>query len=496
MTKMAKKPSPIVIIGASNANGADSKTDALVAHNLDVAVLSIVTTQASQKEGGVEDQHSSRVAHVAAQLQCINFDQVSVVKIGLLGSAALIKTVAKLIPQHVDIVLDLVISSCGERRLSEAVKKALMKLLIPRARIVTSNAQALSDLCALEVNDLPSLLDGGRALLALGAKAVFAKGGIVGECNTLSTDIYCDARQSYALSSERWQGVDSLCDTQCGTAAVITCLLNQGTNMDDALVMAKGLINQAIALAEESSDGRYRAEVSSLISHHRYVPKRHPIGDLPDFIFPDCGTNSLGIYPVVDSAEWIEKLLPLGVSTIQLRIKQDSPDHIEHQVSEAIRLCKGKHIRLFINDHWQLAIKHAAYGIHLGQEDIETADLRAIAAAGLRLGISSHCWWEVARALAIAPSYLALGPIYATSSKDMPWVPQGVDAVRQWVSLMDGAIPLVAIGGIDYDRARLLKQTGVGSVAMISAITQAPDYQQATRKLLKLWQADEDRNES
>jgi len=207
--------------------------------------------------------------------------------------------------------------------------------------------------------------------------------------------------------------------------------------------------------------------------------------------FTSCNSkppnNKLGIYPVVDSVEWLEKLIPLGIETIQLRIKDQKPEDVENDIIAAIKLGHEHKVRVFINDYWPLAVKHNAYGIHLGQEDLDDADMKTIADSGCRLGVSTHSYTEVARALQIDPSYLALGPIFATTSKDMPWIPQGVPAVQNWVGLLNDDYPLVAIGGINFERAKELKQTGIGSVAMISEITKADDYQTATNDLLKLW---------
>lgn len=126
--------------------------------------------------------------------------------------------------------------------------------------------------------------------------------------------------------------------------------------------------------------------------------------------------------------------------------------------------------------------------MHLGQEDLHDANLIEIEQAGLRLGISTHSYWELARALAINPSYIALGPVFETTSKQMPFSPQGIERVKLWTKLLGDNYPLVAIGGIDQQRAETLKQTGVGSVAMISAITQADDYKKATKDLVSIWQ--------
>lgn len=195
--------------------------------------------------------------------------------------------------------------------------------------------------------------------------------------------------------------------------------------------------------------------------------------------------KKLGIYPVVDSVEWIERLLKIGVTTLQLRIKDKQPDDVEQEIIEAIKLGKQYHARLFINDYWQLAIKHHAYGVHLGQEDLDIADLNAIKQSGLRLGISTHDEVELQRAKTLRPSYIALGHIFPTTTKDMPSKPQGLKALKHQVEQTPD-FPTVAIGGISLERVPDVVATGVGSVALVSAITKAPDWQQVTRKLLEL----------
>lgn len=195
--------------------------------------------------------------------------------------------------------------------------------------------------------------------------------------------------------------------------------------------------------------------------------------------------KKLGLYPVVDSVEWIERLLKTGVTTLQLRIKDKQPDDVEQEIIEAIKLGKQYHARLFINDYWQLAIKHHAYGVHLGQEDLDVADLNAIKQSGLRLGISTHDEVELQRAKTLRPSYIALGHIFPTTTKDMPSKPQGLKALRHQVEQTPD-FPTVAIGGISLERVPDVVATGVGSVALVSAITKAPDWQQVTRKLLEL----------
>lgn len=193
----------------------------------------------------------------------------------------------------------------------------------------------------------------------------------------------------------------------------------------------------------------------------------------------------LGLYPVVETVEWIDRLLACGVRTIQLRIKDRQEDEVEQQIADAIALGTRYNARLFINDYWRLAIKHQAYGVHLGQEDLNVANLDAIHAAGLRLGLSTHDDAELDRALAEQPSYVALGHVFPTRTKEMPSAPQGLEELSRHVKRLQG-ISTVAIGGISLQRAPAVLATGVGSIAVVSAITQADDWQAATRQLLAL----------
>lgn len=189
-----------------------------------------------------------------------------------------------------------------------------------------------------------------------------------------------------------------------------------------------------------------------------------------------------GLYAVVDSVEWIARLLDAGVMTLQLRIKDDCTAEKEQAIIESIRLAAKRNARLFINDDWQLAIKHGAYGVHLGQEDLDTADLTAIYQAGLRLGVSTHDSREIDRVLSFNPSYIALGHVFPTNTKQMPSHPQGLDNLRHHVRRLAG-IPTVAIGGISIDRSAEVLATGVGSIAVVSAITRAADWRTAVAEL-------------
>ena len=193
----------------------------------------------------------------------------------------------------------------------------------------------------------------------------------------------------------------------------------------------------------------------------------------------------LGLYPVVDSVEWIAHLLEAGVRTLQLRIKDKHDEDVEADIVAAIKLSQQYQARLFINDYWQLAIKHRAYGVHLGQEDMDVANLDAIRDAGLRLGLSTHDNMEMDRALMARPSYIALGHVFPTNTKQMPSSPQGLVQLAEHIKTL-GDYPTVAIGGISMERVPAVLATGVGSIAVVSAITLAPDWKAATARLIEL----------
>lgn len=192
----------------------------------------------------------------------------------------------------------------------------------------------------------------------------------------------------------------------------------------------------------------------------------------------------LGLYPVVDSVQWIERLLDAGVRTLQLRIKDQRDEEVEADVVAAIALGRRYNARLFINDYWRLAIKHQAYGVHLGQEDLQATDLNAIRAAGLRLGVSTHDDMEIDVALAARPSYIALGHVFRHKPNRCLRTAGLEQLARHVERLAD--YPTVAIGGISLARAPAVIATGVGSIAVVSAITQAADWRLATAQLLEI----------
>lgn len=174
-------------------------------------------------------------------------------------------------------------------------------------------------------------------------------------------------------------------------------------------------------------------------------------------------------YLIVDSADWIERLIPIGVKLVQLRMKDVSEDILREHIKRSKAICEKFGCQLIINDYWQIAIEEKCDFIHLGQEDLADADLTSIQKAGLKLGVSTHDSAELDKALAVKPDYVALGPVYETILKKMKWQPQGVEKVTRWKSLV-GDLPLVAIGGLTPDRAQGVLQAGADSAAVVTDI--------------------------
>jgi thiamine-phosphate diphosphorylase len=188
------------------------------------------------------------------------------------------------------------------------------------------------------------------------------------------------------------------------------------------------------------------------------------------------------ILPIVDTVEWVEQLAKTpGVNDIQLRIKDETdPDRIAERAMFCQKMCEENGVRLWINDHWEAAVKAGCFGVHLGQEDLmkckKSGGLDKLREANIAFGISTHSYGELAAALAVKPSYISLGPIFATSSKKVNFDPQGLEVAAQWRKLIPQNIPFVTIGGIsDVQAARENRKIGADCIAVIGAVTKAND---------------------
>jgi thiamine-phosphate pyrophosphorylase len=186
-------------------------------------------------------------------------------------------------------------------------------------------------------------------------------------------------------------------------------------------------------------------------------------------------------YPIVDNAAWVARLVGVGAKFIQLRIKDKNEVSVAKEAREALKICGRDGATLVVNDFWRVAIGEGAPWVHLGQGDLDGADVVAVRKAGLRLGVSTHDDAELERALAFGPDYVALGPIYPTILKVMTFPPQGLSRIGEWKRRI-GAVPLVAIGGLTVERAKLCFAAGADIVSVVTDITRNADPEARARE--------------
>jgi len=205
----------------------------------------------------------------------------------------------------------------------------------------------------------------------------------------------------------------------------------------------------------------------------------------------DKDTVTLGkVLPILNNQEWVERLSLLDeITDIQLRIKDETDeDKIFEIVQNCQEICANNNVRLWINDYWRAAVKANCFGVHVGQEDlakcIDDGGLDKIRECNMALGISTHSYAELAAAFGVKPSYISLGPVFGTKSKNVAFDPQGLETVKKWKELIDPEVPLVAIGGInDAEIVSQVRRAGADCVAVISAVTKASNVDQAVQDL-------------
>lgn len=193
-------------------------------------------------------------------------------------------------------------------------------------------------------------------------------------------------------------------------------------------------------------------------------------------------------YPIVPDTGWLGRIVPLGVKFVQLRIKDASSAEVAAETKRALAICREHNCQLVLNDYWETALDTGADYIHLGQDDLRTADLEAIKLAGIKIGISTHDQAELGAALAAEPDYVALGPIYETKLKAMLWAPQGLEKIGEWRKKL-GGLPLVAIGGLTPERAAGVFEAGADSLAVITDFFTAADPEARVLQWLRLSEA-------
>lgn len=484
---MSARPIAWTIAGSDSGGGAGLQADLKAFEALDAHGCSAVAAVTAQNSVAVSHAQAVDTGLLDAQLQALADDlPPQAIKTGMLGSADNVRCVARWVDKlrgrrPVALVVDPVWrASTGAGLSGEMLRQALLEELLPRATVVTPNRAEAAWLlgAAHEIgrDDAGQVVLAAARLRALGPQAVVVTGGDAGGASSLD---WIDTPQDRG-----WLGLPRV-DTPhhhgsgCAHAASLAAALAHGFCHADAAVWAKMATTHALRRALPAGHGAGPVRpAAGFALRGELLPWLHDGAEPPPSPFPALQAPAMGLYAIVNSADWIERLLAAGVRTLQLRVKQDGPGalpprRLSAEVQRSVQAARALGAQLFVNDHWQLAIEHGAYGVHLGQEDLRTADLDALQAAGLRLGLSSHSPWEVCRALAWRPSYIACGPVHATATKAMPWRPQGEGNLAYWCRVLPG--PVVAIAGMDGPRARRAVRCGAAGVAVLRGVTQAAD---------------------
>lgn len=517
---------PIVwsIAGSDSGAGAGLQADlkALAAFGVHgCTAVAAITAQNSLAVAQVEPVSAQLLdAQLAALAQDL---PPQAIKTGLLGSVANLRVVCHWVDQlraqgqTVALVVDPVLGAGGGADFADAaLLQAYVTELLPRATLLTLNRTEAQRLLAA----VPMRADQGQGNPAARTGTAPMAGSVVAGARTpvlAASDVACalsrlastqltvvitggDDSHSEGVAAD-WLHSPQACgwlsspriDTAphhgsgCIFAATAAAALASGYCAADAVVLAKMASTHALrhACAAGSGAGPVYAQ-ADFAQHAINLPALSaPPGASA---FAALRNPDLGVYAVVDSAAWVRRVLAAGIRTVQLRIKDAQDPSLEAQIREAIAVAKvTPGAQLFINDHWQLALRLGAYGVHLGQEDLgqedlDQVDLAALHQAGVRLGLSTHSYWEVTRAWGLRPSYIACGPIFATQSKDMPWIPQGLDNLRYWAGVLP--LPVVGIAGIDVHNIADVAAQGVAGAAVITAITRASDPDAACGQLM------------
>ncbi len=470
------KPIVWTIAASDSGGGAGIQADLHTMQALNVHGCSVITAVTAQNSVEINDIFTISSDSIAAQINALHTDlPAQAIKLGVLGSSAAMMVIAQYLKTyHGYVIYDPVLmSTTGTAFLNSTHKDLLIQHILPHVDVLTPNIAEAEFLTGMTIQSYEDIEKAADQILTLGVNNVLITGGHTND-HKFSQDYWTNSKGSCWLAQQRLQH-DHHHGSGCTLSSAIAASLALGHDIKNAIVIAKMYTTQGIRQAIQIGQG------AGSVAHRQWPES---IDDLPiinnqpittpqaNFTFPSMSDDMIdNIYPLVDSAVWVEKLLSLGVKTIQLRIKDQTDKNIEHEIKQAVQLANDHNATLFINDYWELAIKHHAQGVHLGQDDLLTADLNAIANAGLYLGLSTHNYFDLAKIYWLRPSYVACGPIFPTKSKIFSYAPVGVDYLQRCRQLVP--CPLIAIGGINQNNLSQILATGVRHVAVISAVTKA-----------------------
>jgi hydroxymethylpyrimidine kinase/phosphomethylpyrimidine kinase/thiamine-phosphate diphosphorylase len=482
------------VAGSDSGGGAGLQADLRAIEAFGAHACTVVAAITAQNSVAVQHIEPVSPTLLEAQLTALASDlPPAAIKTGMLGSAENLQLLAywidRLRQQHpaLPLVVDPVLrASTGAVLADQALLHGYRTALLPRATLISPNrSEAAALLGGAALHSRHDVEQAASALLALGCKAVVITGG--DEAGDRSEDYAATPQASGWLSLPRVVTPHHH-GTGCVLAASMAAAMARGFVEIEAIILAKMATTHALRHGYGAGRGAGPVHPGARFAlAHENLPTLRMAGQAWGSAFAKLSEPDLGLYAIVGSAVWVQRVLDAGVRTVQLRIKDSKHPSLRHEVRASIAAAKAVNAQLFINDHWALAIEEGAYGVHLGQEDLERADLDAIARAGLRLGLSTHSYWEVCRAWALQPSYIACGPIHPTRAKRMPWIVQGNDNLAYWCALLP--LPVVAIAGMDGPRAAQAMQCGAAGVAVISAITGALSPEAEIARLAQALQA-------
>ena len=486
-------PIPTVwsIAGTDPTAGAGIQADLKTFQGLGVYGCSVITALIAQNTLGVRRIDYPDPDTVRGQLEALEEDfPPAAIKIGMLGNQTNVRIVAETLSRlNVRVVCDPVIrSSSGTDLLEPDALSDFITHVLPRVDLLTPNLPEAERLTGNQIRSPDDVQRAAATILDQGAKSVLIKGGH--REGALVHDYWTDGT-THAWFTNRRVETRHTHGTGCALSSALAAAWAQGYDDLDAVVMARMYVNQGLRRTPGLGRGNgpiYHGNWPSDPADLPWITSTVEAG-ASTWRFPNCDPLPMGLYPIVDSLEWVQKLLALGVRTVQLRIKKTLTAEIAQMICEAVALGKTYEARVYINDHWRPALDAGAYGVHLGQDDLDEQALRAIEQAGCRLGLSTHSYAEIARAWAYRPSYIAIGTVFDSPSKDMTYKPLGVEQFTRLRAVV--SCPVVAIGGITTETAPDLIRAGADGIAVISDVTQAADLPARIAEWRRLFETDQ-----
>ncbi len=454
-------------LGGHDPNGvAGVQADLLTARALGVMTRTLIGSFTAQSDRRVSLSEPVPKPWLKAQWQTLREqEKPAAIKLGLLNHRDLLVFLREALTEMSDVpvIADPVLaSSSGHNFSRDTLVTAWRELLFSRLTLLTPNIPEAEQLLGYRIDDAETVVKAAAELRSWGLGAVLIKGGHSKAREP--ADYFDDGQRPFWLIGQRvnrdYRG------TGCTLAAAISAQLIKGLSLREAVITAHGFLQTTLArsAAAESPYLQYESQGFRLsgLSYHSSESSSQAFAPL----------TKLGFYPIVPDIIWLKRLVDAGVPSIQLRMKDVPAEEVLKSIREAVVYCRERGVQLFINDYWQLAIECHAFGVHLGQEDLDQLsprDVRTLQKSGLRLGLSTHSYEEAARAVALRPSYIALGPIFHTTCKSMAFGPQGMERVREWKELC-GDIPLVAIGGLKLEHAATLLAYGASGLSVITDV--------------------------